>query len=199
MGVSAVFVSALARTRLPAPANPPENQAQLLAAVIQPIVSFVVLGSVVVREFFSGLSIGNRSDMGTFTTDGLSIPSFNLGRGVRLSLSFTWTRTRTGPSIPDWVLYARRTESNTSTPTADADVERGVETSRMTDTVLEVGPDQMNNDSPSPSPAEAATPDYAVEEVVIIIGNHGFSGGSVEATAPTKVCFPLFLNQLMVR
>lgn len=52
MGVSAVFVSALALTRLPTPANPPENQAQSLAAVIQPIVSFVVLGSIIVRKFF---------------------------------------------------------------------------------------------------------------------------------------------------
>lgn len=49
MGVSAVFVSALALTRLPIPATPPADQEQLLAATIQPIVSFVVLGSIIIR------------------------------------------------------------------------------------------------------------------------------------------------------
>jgi hypothetical protein len=61
MGVSAVFVSALALTRLPVPANPPANQAQLLAVVIQPIVSFIVLGSIIVRTFYFHFSCGNRS------------------------------------------------------------------------------------------------------------------------------------------
>lgn len=50
MGVSAVFVSALALTRLPTPEHPPANQAQYLAATIQPIVSFVVLGSIIIRK-----------------------------------------------------------------------------------------------------------------------------------------------------
>jgi hypothetical protein len=50
MGVSAVFVSTLALTRLPTPENPPADQAQYLAATIQPIVSFVVLGSLVIRK-----------------------------------------------------------------------------------------------------------------------------------------------------
>ncbi|KAG1775354.1 Cation/H+ exchanger [Suillus placidus] len=59
MGVSAVFVSALALTRLPTPENPPADQAQYLAATIQPIVSFVVLGSIIIH--------------------GLSIPFFNVG------------------------------------------------------------------------------------------------------------------------
>jgi sodium/hydrogen antiporter len=49
MGVGAVFVSTLALSKLPEPKNPPETQAELLATVIQPIVAFVVLGSIVVR------------------------------------------------------------------------------------------------------------------------------------------------------
>jgi multisubunit Na+/H+ antiporter MnhC subunit len=49
MGVGAVFVSTLALTRLPLPHDPPENQQELLAATIQPIVAFVVLGSIVIR------------------------------------------------------------------------------------------------------------------------------------------------------
>jgi hypothetical protein len=57
MGVGAVFVSTLALTRLPTPHDPPENQQELLAATLQPIVAFVVLGSIVIRTFFPfGLS-----------------------------------------------------------------------------------------------------------------------------------------------
>ncbi|KAJ7647998.1 Sodium/hydrogen exchanger family-domain-containing protein [Roridomyces roridus] len=62
MGVGAVFVSTLARTRLPNPNNPPANQQELLAATIQPIVAFIVLGSIVVH--------------------GLSIPVFSLSGSV---------------------------------------------------------------------------------------------------------------------
>ncbi|KAJ7648010.1 hypothetical protein FB45DRAFT_895015 [Roridomyces roridus] len=62
MGVGAVFVSTLARTRLPNPNNPPANQQELLAATIQPIVAFIVLGSIVVH--------------------GLSIPFFSLSGSV---------------------------------------------------------------------------------------------------------------------
>lgn len=51
MGVGAVFVSTLALTRLPTPHDPPQNQQELLAAALQPIVAFVVLGSIVVRAF----------------------------------------------------------------------------------------------------------------------------------------------------
>ncbi|KAH7918314.1 hypothetical protein BV22DRAFT_1041837 [Leucogyrophana mollusca] len=105
MGVSAVFVSALALTRLPAPQSPPADQAELLAATIQIIVSFVVLGSIVIH--------------------GLSIPFFSFGRGVHsrtVSLSYTWTsRTR---MTPDWVLWARRPEVGVSESMV-ADVETG--------------------------------------------------------------------------
>ncbi|KIK44638.1 hypothetical protein CY34DRAFT_22973 [Suillus luteus UH-Slu-Lm8-n1] len=67
MGVSAVFVSTLARTRLPTPEDPPADQAQFLAATIQTIVSFVVLGSIIIH--------------------GLSIPFFNVGPREDLRVS----------------------------------------------------------------------------------------------------------------
>ena len=53
MGVGAVFVSTMALTRLPTPHSPPENEQELLAAVLQVIVSFVVMGSILFR--MSGL------------------------------------------------------------------------------------------------------------------------------------------------
>jgi hypothetical protein len=71
--------------------------------MIQPIVSFVVLGSIIVH--------------------GLSIPLYSLGRGVR-------SRTPAlGVTLPDWVLfYARRPENNTDASTATGtDVECGME------------------------------------------------------------------------
>jgi sodium/hydrogen antiporter len=50
MGVGAIFVSSLALQKLPIPHNPPENHVELLAATLQPIVSFVVLGSIIIRK-----------------------------------------------------------------------------------------------------------------------------------------------------
>jgi sodium/hydrogen antiporter len=54
MGVGAVFISTLALTRLPEPHDPPQNQQELLAATLQPIVSFVVLGSILIRMYYHG-------------------------------------------------------------------------------------------------------------------------------------------------
>ncbi|KAK0234998.1 Cation/H+ exchanger [Armillaria nabsnona] len=62
MGVGAIFVSTLALTRLPEPQYPPQNQQELLAATLQPIVSFVVLGSIIIH--------------------GLSIPFFSFSRKI---------------------------------------------------------------------------------------------------------------------
>ena len=50
MGVGAIFISTLAVTELPEPQSPPQSQAELLAATLQTIVAFVVLGSIVIRE-----------------------------------------------------------------------------------------------------------------------------------------------------
>lgn len=89
MGVGAVFVSTLALTRLPTPQSPPQGQAELLAATMQTIVSFVVLGSIIIH--------------------GLSIPFFSLGKNMRsrtVSVSRTWTSR--GTTAPDWLLGARR-------------------------------------------------------------------------------------------
>jgi hypothetical protein len=49
MGVSAIFVSALAQSRLAVPQTPPLSQQDLLATALQPIISFVVLGSILIR------------------------------------------------------------------------------------------------------------------------------------------------------
>jgi sodium/hydrogen antiporter len=62
MGVGAIFIATLAQTKLPPPVYPPTNQVELLAGSIKPIVSFLVLCSVIIH--------------------GLSIPFFSLGRRV---------------------------------------------------------------------------------------------------------------------
>ncbi|TCD63902.1 hypothetical protein EIP91_004781 [Steccherinum ochraceum] len=89
MGVGAVFVSTLALSRLPTPQSPPQNQQELLAATLQTLVSFVVLGSILIH--------------------GLSIPSFSFGKRLHsrtVSLTHTWTSRQTNG--PDWLLWARR-------------------------------------------------------------------------------------------
>ena len=50
MGVGAVFISTLAITELPRPNDPPASQNELLAASLHPIVSFIVLGSIIIRK-----------------------------------------------------------------------------------------------------------------------------------------------------
>ncbi len=49
IGVGAVFISTLAQSRLEVPHDPPSSQQDILAIALQPIVSFVVLGSILTR------------------------------------------------------------------------------------------------------------------------------------------------------
>jgi len=99
-------------TRLPTPSDPPQDEQELLAAMLQPITAFVVLGSIFVH--------------------GLSIPFFTIGRQVHSrtqSLSATLT-TRSRGEAPDWLLWARRSVTIPREPEAstavvsEADVER---------------------------------------------------------------------------
>jgi hypothetical protein len=50
MGVGAIFISTLALHKLPPPHDPPVTQQDYLALSLQPIVSFVVLASIIIRE-----------------------------------------------------------------------------------------------------------------------------------------------------
>ncbi|KDQ30284.1 hypothetical protein PLEOSDRAFT_1036575 [Pleurotus ostreatus PC15] len=97
MGVGAIFVSTLALTRLPEPQSPPQSQAELLAAVLHPIVSFVVLCSIIIH--------------------GLSIPFFSFSRKATRSLSIS--ATLASGNVPEWLVSARRA------PTSDNIVKRG--------------------------------------------------------------------------
>lgn len=80
MGVGAIFISTLALTRLPEPQYPPQNQQELLAATLQPIVSFVVLGSIIIH--------------------GLSIPFFSFGK------IFSSAIDSSVQDVPKWLLGA---------------------------------------------------------------------------------------------
>ena len=82
----AIFISSLATEILPRPQKPPANQAEHLAALIQPVVAFMVLCSILIH--------------------GLSIPFFSLGRRVT-TVTRTWSRQ---PSLSDWALHTRRIE-----------------------------------------------------------------------------------------
>ncbi|KAJ6602276.1 Sodium/hydrogen exchanger family-domain-containing protein [Mycena sp. CBHHK59/15] len=111
MGVGAVFVSTLALTRLPTPHDPPENQQERLAASIQPIVSFVVLGSIIIHS--------------------LSIPFFTLGGNMHSrTRSLMTTLTRTDGN--DWLVGIRRAPATMP----EADIERAGES--RTATIIDV-------------------------------------------------------------
>ncbi|KAJ7182504.1 Sodium/hydrogen exchanger family-domain-containing protein [Mycena crocata] len=111
MGVGAVFVSTLALTRLPKPNNPPQDQQELLAATLQPIVAFVVLGSIIVH--------------------GLSIPFFSLGGNMH-SRTRSLMRTLTAPDGNDWLSSLRRAPATVPAPGDIADVERAGESRTAT-------------------------------------------------------------------
>ncbi|KAI0754863.1 Sodium/hydrogen exchanger family-domain-containing protein [Daedaleopsis nitida] len=97
MGIGAVFICTLAAEQLPRPEEEPENQQQLLAASIQPIVAFMVLVSIAIH--------------------GLSIPFFTFGRRVH-SMSRTWSRhdtvgtfgSRRRSILPEWTTQIRHVQ-----------------------------------------------------------------------------------------
>ena len=124
MGVSAVFVCSLALTQLPVPQTPPQTQPELLAASFEPIVSFVVLGSIIIRELTRLLHL--RFSNGSLYLDGLSISFYSISKT-------TLSRTNTVVSLsasrsPDWL--------DAKSP---ASIECATETLRSSETV-EVGP-----------------------------------------------------------
>ncbi|KAI9448797.1 Sodium/hydrogen exchanger family-domain-containing protein [Lactarius psammicola] len=86
IGIGAIFMSTLAAETLPRPQSPPADQAERLAATIQPVIAFMVLCSILIH--------------------GLSIPFFSLGRRVT-TVTRTWSRQ---PSLPDWALHTRRVD-----------------------------------------------------------------------------------------
>lgn len=93
MGVGAIFIATLARHHIPEPINDGDtSQVDLLQETVVPIVSMLVLASVL--------------------THGLSIPFFVSGRRVHTTLTYTWSR---NPSMatnagdePAWTTHARR-------------------------------------------------------------------------------------------
>lgn len=84
IGVSAVFVSMLAQSRLEAPQDPPQTQEDLLATALQPIIAFVVLGSILTRTSSSAFFF---SFTFTLFIDGLSIPFFSVVQRISRSMA----------------------------------------------------------------------------------------------------------------
>ncbi|KIJ39483.1 hypothetical protein M422DRAFT_210391 [Sphaerobolus stellatus SS14] len=103
MGVGAIFISTLALTRLEEPHVPPRNQQERLAASLHPIVSFVVLCSIIVH--------------------GLSIPFFKIGR-TTVTLTSSFSRPTANS---DWLTLIKRVKSKDQA--ADGtDIEGGLAT-----------------------------------------------------------------------
>lgn len=104
MGVGAVYISTLAIHKLAIPQNPPETQADKLATALHPIVSFVVLSSIIIH--------------------GLSIPFFSAGRNFsrNVSLSRTLTYGARVP-VPDWLLNVNWVPGSANATTIQRDEE----------------------------------------------------------------------------
>ena len=100
-------MSTLALRQLPPPSNTPQTQQDILALSIHPIVSFVVLSSIIVRA--STVNNTFLSFNSHILLDGLSIPFYNLGQNVSRTVSFTATSTPPRSKLqPGWVLYIKR-------------------------------------------------------------------------------------------
>lgn len=118
MGVGAIFISTLAVHRLPLPSNPPQTQQDILALAIHPIVSFVVLSSVIIRALTVKQSVPCIPTH--VVLDGLSIPFFNLGRNVSRTVSLSTTLISRSRSYPDWILSVSRITTTPQEPTSEA-------------------------------------------------------------------------------
>ena len=121
MGVGAMFISTLALHQLPTPSNPPKTQQDILALSIHPIVSFVVLSSIIVRA-----SIVNHFFLSFYLIillDGLSIPFFNLGKNVSRSVSLTTTLTSSRSRFqPVWLLNINRIVATFQEPMSEVPI-----------------------------------------------------------------------------
>ena len=137
MGVGAIFISTLALRRLPVPHDPPQNQQEMLAAMLQPIVSFIVLGSILIRKSSPAALCNNHTWSSSSiinNQDGLSIPFFSVSQEMHVSLSRTLTSRSGQTNNPDWLLWARRApppelspgEAGDETQTTTVDVEAGL-------------------------------------------------------------------------
>lgn len=166
MGVGAVFISTLAVTRLEDTDGPPSTQEDLLNHMLQPIVAFVVLGSILIREQIPMNCFASCSCV----LDGLSIPFFNVGRRVHTgTLRMGRTLTQRGVNLPEWILSTRRVSMDgNATP---ADPERpvpGSATPRSNqDKVKQVtiGKDPVASAAPSERSGARFTPDKQTQEV----------------------------------
>lgn len=97
IGVGAIFIATLARTRLPQEVNsPPENTNDILALTVQPVIFFFVLCSIILH--------------------GLTIPFFALSRRAT-TITRTWSRNPSfmaGDSEPGWTSKFRRNKTGES-------------------------------------------------------------------------------------
>lgn len=115
MGVGAVFISTLAVHRLPEPAEPPHTQADYLALTLQPIVSFLVLASIIIRE--SSPSYKYKLLIPP-VADGLSVPFLSVRRNVSRAVSLSKSITNPSRSSPEWLLGVNRNPTFPQQPTS---------------------------------------------------------------------------------
>ena len=123
-----MFISTLAITKLEQQTQDRSQEQQILIDSLSPIVSFLVLCSIMIRKSHpypyspiqrksACVPCHNLTDNGAdhlvqwvyARTDGLSIPFFSVARQVHSrTQSLSRTLTARGTEVPDWLLWARR-------------------------------------------------------------------------------------------
>jgi hypothetical protein len=58
VGVGAIFIATLALEKLPHPNNPPQNQTDILALSMEPIIAFMVMCSILIRKHLYWCPVG---------------------------------------------------------------------------------------------------------------------------------------------
>jgi hypothetical protein len=132
----AVYISTLALTQLPTPRNPPQSQLDVLTLAIRPIVAFMVIVSLIIRQWRPRILQGLNAK--SWSLDGLSIPLSRLGLNIRhrtLSMTQTWTASRpdSPTHAPDWLQQTERlrTIPQGQTKSSLGPLEGTLESSRM--------------------------------------------------------------------
>jgi hypothetical protein len=128
MGVGAVFISTLAVTKLPEPTSPPETQEALLTLTLQPIVSFIILGSILVRK--SSFQYACSEDFSPIL-DGLSIPLFTLSHRIGTHM-LSVRQTLSSMPVPDWLYNVRRADDPPVSKANDVETGKGASVHTLT-------------------------------------------------------------------
>lgn len=161
MGVGAIFIATLAREKLPHPHDPPQNRTDVLSLTIEPIIAFMVMCSILIRQYRIYHRNIQPETKSYSLLDGLSIPFFNLGRRVT-SLSIPRTLSLRGSHEPEWAANTRKV-SRPEDIVINRDPLPAPTITTVNEKELEEGRAASSPVSSTHKPTEGGSPAYEVE------------------------------------